>query len=56
MCVRLAANFDHQLGPHSERIEVRRQGAEQHVALTLNLTDLRLSDTKIGSEFDLRAT
>jgi hypothetical protein len=33
--------------------EVRRQGADQHVGLTLNLADLCLPDTQTGGKFDL---
>jgi hypothetical protein len=44
------------LGSHTERVEVRRQCAEQHVGLTLDLADLGLSDTEIGGKLDLRQT
>jgi hypothetical protein len=43
----LFCHLDNNLGAHAQRGKVRRQCAEQHVALTLDLADLRLSDTQV---------
>jgi hypothetical protein len=47
-------NDDPRVG--AERVEVRRQGADQHVVLALDLADLRLSDAEVGGQLHLRQT
>jgi hypothetical protein len=38
------------------RRQIRRQGADEHVGLPLDLADLRLSDPEVGSQLNLRQT
>jgi len=55
-CDRLLGHLNDDLSTGAERAEVRREGADQHVVLALDLTDLGLPDAKVGGQLDLGQT
>jgi hypothetical protein len=52
----LPADRNDQSGVSTEGRQVRRQGAQQHVGLTLDFGHCRLSDAKPGGQLDLGQT